>query len=150
MSGNGVDALEGNPTWPSPLLSLQSFEGSTSFREGCWAEPRNKRWVFAYKVPWCSEGKGIRRTGLSCVYVWWRQELRDNTVAIDVDLALSDVHPSHSSLFKSHRGCAYTVSKVYPLIDVGQTGRNGKEGAMRSVIAEGGGVHECVTDGYSS
>ena len=71
-------------------------------------------------------------------------------MAIDVDLALSNVHASHSSMFKSHRDCAYAVSKVYPIIDVGQMGRNGKEGAMNSVTAEGGGVHECVTDGYSS
>ena len=69
-------------------------------------------------------------------------------MAIDVDL--SNVHPSHSSLFKSHRGCAYAVSKVYPIIVVGQMDRNGKEGAMSSVTAEGGGVHKCVTNGYSS
>ena len=42
---------------------------------------------------------------------------------IDVDLVLSSVHPltHHASLLKRHRGCAYTLSKVYPIINVGQT-----------------------------
>ena len=69
--------------------------------------------------------------------------------AIDVDLALSNVHPPQSSLLKSYRSCAYAASEVY-LIDVGQISRVGKGGETRSVTAEEGGVHKCIADGYSS
>jgi hypothetical protein len=93
--------------------------------------------------------EGSTSRWLDCVYIWWRQELPNN-MATDVNLALSNIHPHQSSLFKSHRGCAYAVSEVYPIVDVGQMSRNGKEDEMRSVTAEEGGVHECVTDGYSS
>ena len=48
-------------------------------------------------------------------------------LAIDVDLALSNVHPPQSSPLKSHRGCTYAVSDVYPIIDVGQTGQKGRK-----------------------
>jgi hypothetical protein len=67
---------------------------------------------------------------------------------IEVDL-VRPLQRSPSSLI-SHRGCAYLVSEVYPIIDAGQTGRNGKEGVTRRVTAEEGGVYECVADGYSS
>ena len=56
-------------------------------------------------------------------------------------LALSDVHPPQSWLLKSHRDCAYTVSEVYRIIEVGQMSRTGKEGETSSVTAEEGGVH---------
>ena len=70
--------------------------------------------------------------------------------AIDVNVALSNVHPPQSSLFKSHRSCAYAVSEVYPILEVGQMSRTGKEGVTRSIIAEEGGVHKSIADGYSS
>ena len=63
---------------------------------------------------------------------------------------LSNIHPPQSSLLKSHCSCAYTVSGVYLIIDVGQMSRNWKEGETGSVTAEVGGVHECVRDGYGS
>ena len=69
--------------------------------------------------------------------------------AIDVDLALSNVHPPQSSLLKSYRSCAYTASEVYPIIEVGQMSRTGKEGETQSVTAEEGGVYKCIADGYS-
>ena len=69
---------------------------------------------------------------------------------IDVDLALSNVHPPQSSLFKSHRSCPYPVSEVYPIIEVGQMSRTGKEGVTRSIVAEEGGVHKSIADGHSS
>lgn len=72
------------------------------------------------------------------------------SLAMDIDLALSNVHPRQSSPLKSHRGCTYTVSEVYPTIDVGQTCRSGKEGETLSVTAEEGDAHECIVDGYSS
>ena len=72
------------------------------------------------------------------------------SLAIDIDLALSNVHPPQSSPLKSYLGCTYAVSDVYPIIDVGQTGQNGKEGETLSVTAEEDDVHECVADGYSS
>ena len=68
---------------------------------------------------------------------------------IEVDLARSLQHPPSpvitAQVLKSHRGCAYTVPKVYPIIDVGQTGQKGKGGdAQRH-----GSVHKCVADGCS-
>ncbi|EDR01829.1 uncharacterized protein LACBIDRAFT_310289 [Laccaria bicolor S238N-H82] len=72
------------------------------------------------------------------------------SLAMDIDLALSDVHPRQSSPLKSHRSCTYAVSEVYPIIDVGQTGQSGKEGETLSVTTEEGDVHECIVDGYSS
>ena len=69
--------------------------------------------------------------------------------AIDVNVALSNVHPPQSSLFKSHRSCAYAVSEVYPILEVGQMSRTGK-GVTRSIIAEEGGVQKSIADGYSS
>ena len=70
--------------------------------------------------------------------------------AIDVDLALSNVHPPQSSLLKNYRSCAYTASEVYPIIEVGQMSQTGKEGATCSVTAEEGGVHKSIAGGYSS
>ena len=55
---------------------------------------------------------------------------------IEVDLARSLQHPPSlvitAQALKSHRGCACAGSEVYPIIDVGQTGRNGKEGGAQS------------------
>ena len=69
-------------------------------------------------------------------------------MAIDVDLALSNVHPPQSSPLKSHRGCTYAVCKVFSIIDIGQTDQNGKE-VRRSASLEEGDVHECIEDGYT-
>ena len=71
-------------------------------------------------------------------------------MAINVGLALSNVHPPQSSLLKSHRSCAYMVSEVYRLVEVGQMSQIGKEGVTCSVTAEEGGEHKCIADGYSS
>lgn len=50
------------------------------------------------------------------------------SLAIDIDLALSNVHPPRSSPLKSYLGCTYAVSDVCSIIDVDQTGQNGKKG----------------------
>ena len=71
-------------------------------------------------------------------------------LVIDVDLALSKVHPPQSSPLKSHRSWTYAVFEVYSIIDVGQTGKNRKEGERLSVTGEEGDVYECIVDGYSS
>lgn len=62
-------------------------------------------------------------------------------MAIDIDLALSNVHLFQSSLFKSHRGCAYTVSEVYPIFDFDQTGQIGKEDEKVCGAAEKAGAY---------
>ena len=72
------------------------------------------------------------------------------SLAIDIDLALSNVHPPQSSPLKSYLGCTYAVSDVCSIIDVDQTGQNGKEGETFSITAEKGDLHKCIADGYSS
>ena len=76
---------------------------------------------------------------MSCVYVWWRLELRK----------LGDRRrpgPPPTSTLLSH-DCSKAIAAAHtPYLDVDQTRRSEQEGMTLSVTAEGG-AHECVADG---
>ena len=69
------------------------------------------------------------------------------SLAIDVDLALSDAHPPVITAQKPSQLHIRGIRSLF-IIDVGQTGQNGRESETLSVTAEEGDVHECIADGY--
>ena len=64
MSGNGVDALEVNPTRPSPLLSLSVFRGFNFLPRELLGRTQDQMLGFRIHGPLVLGGEGNTSNGL--------------------------------------------------------------------------------------
>ena len=64
MSGNEVDALEGNPTRPSPLLSLSAFRGFNVLPRGLLSRTQKQTLGLRIHGPLVLGGEGNTSNGL--------------------------------------------------------------------------------------
>ena len=137
-----------HPEYPLPEKVSTMKEGSVFFREGCWAEPGNKRPLFAFTAAWCS----VKRKRRYCPKCWVCSSrispCSEPGDKYDGDIDMDLVRPLQrppSLLITAQKPSRLRILGIGNLSNHRRwpEGSKWEEVETCSVTAEGGGVHEC-------